>query len=252
MSILLSRIRLVRYVVECLLRNWYPGTVPCQMRTNGTYVGAGKRYAVRHADAPDCCRVTSLIVSIVTLQTALQVVWAVRHKYIGNTFFDASASKFFLQNVAKKKTPPSRRTGQTIAAKNSSSVGPDWTFQGVGKQEPDSTNRPQSFLDIQFECELGDVRGGEGSSLVSATLTNGVCVEADFVVSATGVLPITSVVSSEFKVKLLSTHALEVKLFGLSGYEICPSARSMPFVCVLPCLLLQNQPERARWGLVRR
>lgn len=90
-------------------------------------------------------------------------------------------------------------------------MGPDWIFQGVGKQERDSTTAriPQSFLDIQFECELGHVCDGEGSSPVSATLTNGVCVEADFVVSATGVMPITSVVSSEFEVKLSSTDIFQ-------------------------------------------
>lgn len=138
-----------------------------------------------------------------------QVVWAVRNKYIGNTFFDASASAFFLQNVAKKEITRSRVIGPTVAAKNSSSVGPGWTSQGVGKQPPDSSTAesPQSYLDIQFECELGDVRGGEGSWPVSATLTNGVCVEVDFVVSATGVTPITSVVSSEFKVKPFSIVA---------------------------------------------
>eukprot|EP00903_Cladosiphon_okamuranus_P013090 g12210.t1 len=141
------------------------------------------------------------LVHSLVLKKACQVVWAVRNKYIGNTFFDASASAFFLQNVAKKGITPSRGIGEEVVAKGSSSVGPDWIFQGVGKQHPNSTSArsPQSFLDIQFECELGDVRGGEGSSPVSVRLTNGVCVEADFVVSATGVTPGTSVVSSDFE-----------------------------------------------------
>lgn len=185
--------------------------------------------------APDCLCFSVLLGDF---SIAWQVVWAVRSKYVGNTFFDASASAFFLQNVAKKEILPSRGVGQTVAAKYSSSVGPDWTFQGVGKQQPDSpiARSPQPFLDIQFECELGDVRGGEGSSPVSATLTNGVCVEADFVVSATGVTPITSVASSEFQVKLF--QLLQLTTLKRLLARVCTRSAPWAFgtlMSVLPC-----------------
>lgn len=191
-------------VVPCHMRSWYVLWSWQPLRAS-----EGGYTQMSRADMPLTAVVASLCLSVVPFNPPGKVVWAVRNKYIGNTFFDASASAFFLQNVTKKEVRPSRGIGQTVAAKESSSVGPDWTFQGVGKQQPDPTSArsPQPFLDIQFECELGDVRGGEGSSPVLARLTNGVYVEADFVVSATGATPVTSVVSSEFEVKLFSRCA---------------------------------------------
>lgn len=130
-----------------------------------------------------------------------------RHSYVGNTFFDASASAFFLQNVTKEADPRSRSTTrleQSAAAVNSGSVGPDWvrTFERFATREPTSNaeRSSQPLLDIQFECELGGVCDGD-TLPVAATLTNGVRVDCDFVVSATGVVPTTSILPAEFEVR---------------------------------------------------
>ena len=71
--------------------------------------------------------------------------------------------------------------------------------------------RQRTLLDIHFECELDYVRDGEGSKgfdgadwPVSATLTNGVAVDCDFVISATGANPNTSALGDEFEVKSLT------------------------------------------------
>lgn len=134
-------------------------------------------------------------------------MWAVRHPYVGNTFFDASASAFFLQNVMKETGPRSRSTTRldhTAAAGKSGSVGPDWikAFERLATQEskPNTEGSSQPHLDIQFECELGEVRDGD-TWPVSALLTNGVRVDCDFVVSATGVVPTTSILPPEFEVR---------------------------------------------------
>lgn len=148
-----------------------------------------------------------------------------RNSYMGNTFFDASASAFFLQNSNEAATSGSTtqcepRTSresfgneQKVAAKISgASVGPNWvdSLKGVAADK-ELTGSRQPLLDVQFECELGDVcdararkdRGIDARWPVSATLTNGVVVDCDFVVSATGVQPNTSVVGSEFEVNSL-------------------------------------------------
>ncbi|CBJ28169.1 conserved unknown protein [Ectocarpus siliculosus] len=147
---------------------------------------------------------------------ACQVVWAVRNSYIGNTFFDASASAFFVQHVSTETTcsrsEPSAKTGTPTGVSDEksipkASVGPDWlktlaTQAGTSEEDRNTTSQ-NPLLDIQFECELGGIceRGEDSSDLypVSATLTNGRRVECDFVVSATGVRPNTGIISSDFK-----------------------------------------------------
>lgn len=69
--------------------------------------------------------------------------------------------------------------------------------------DPDDKAR----LDMQFECELDEISDGDsvedqsGTSWpVYATLTNGVVVGCDFIVSATGVRPNTGVLGADFKV----------------------------------------------------
>lgn len=145
-----------------------------------------------------------------------------RNSYIGNTFFDASASAFFLQNgnasarsgSTARCEPGTSRTsfanGKNFAPTTlGSSVGPDWvkTFQRAAADN-NLTGSGQPLLDIQFDCELSDVCNGhirEDIGIdyrwpVSATLTNGVVVGCDFIVSATGVQPNTGVVDPEFDV----------------------------------------------------
>lgn len=87
-----------------------------------------------------------------------------------------------------------------------------WTDRGSSTRQEDTEEcRQQPLLDIQFECELDDVRDGKGSEIdngphwpVSATLTNGVVVDCDFVISATGAKPNTNALGDQFEVKPLT------------------------------------------------
>lgn len=87
-----------------------------------------------------------------------------------------------------------------------------WTGRDSStSQEGTKSCRQQPLLDIQFECELANIRDGEGSTgsdgarwPVSATLTNRFVVDCDFVISATGVKPKTNVLGDDFEVRSLT------------------------------------------------
>lgn len=162
-----------------------------------------------------------------------------RNSYIGNTFFDASASAFFLQHVStetacsRSETSAEKGTTTGVSAENSipkASVGPDWlktlaTQAGTSEEEGNTTSQ-HPLLDIQFECELGGIgeRGKDSSDPypVSATLTNGRRVECDFVVSATGVRPNTSIISPDFKASEASTLAGSGGVWAKEMWNACP------------------------------
>lgn len=143
-----------------------------------------------------------------------------RDSYIGNTFFDASASAFFLQKewetvAAATQTEP-QSPGKTVGFSGASpgpSVGPDWCRalnvqdKSQGRDGDESEKSPRPLLDIQFGCEVEDVREEEHGDRcpVSARLTNGLIVKCDFMVSATGVQPNTSVVDADYQVISFST-----------------------------------------------
>ncbi|CAN0172913.1 unnamed protein product [Scytosiphon promiscuus] len=153
-----------------------------------------------------------LVHSLVSTRTC-KVVWAVRDSYIGNTFFDASASAFFLQQdwatvaaaIQLEQQSP-KKTVKVSSESSGPSVGPGWCSGLNIREEEDgggdeNEKRPRSLLDIQFECEVRDVCEGEHGDRhpVSATLTNGRIVDCDFIVSATGVQPNTSVLDAAFQ-----------------------------------------------------
>ncbi|CAM9410309.1 unnamed protein product, partial [Laminaria digitata] len=164
------------------------------------------------------------LVQALTSAQACQIVWAVRDAYVGNTFFDPNASAFLLPSLSaygksreapipSKNSPPSPPPSRA-AAFCGASLGPAWlktlniaAYRGSSTRQEDTEEcRQQPLLDIQFECELDDVRDGKGSEIndgphwpVSATLTNGVVVDCDFVISATGAKPNTNALGDQFE-----------------------------------------------------
>lgn len=79
----------------------------------------------------------------VSVRTAMQletceVVWVMRHKFLGNTFFDASASRFFLEGKAlgAGATCVARRTspGNTCCPAGERSTGAGRGTDAVGGQ----------------------------------------------------------------------------------------------------------------------
>lgn len=157
-----------------------------------------------------------------------EVIWAVKDKAIGNTFFDAGAAQFLIpsleadkpERVAPCKRPrytteePAPGAAQTFTAdKNArrqgscsteagSALGPDW-HEGLALRGAEQVSRRVS---LEYQCEVEKIFTSAellnspqqtlrpenvGSWPVYIQLTNGKTFGCDFVVSATGVVPNT-------------------------------------------------------------
>lgn len=157
-----------------------------------------------------------------------EVIWAVKDKAIGNTFFDAGAAQFLVPSLEADKpeaAAPCKRTrytteeaapgaAQTFTADKSSrrlgsgpteagsALGPDW-HEGIALRGAQQVSRRVS---VEYQCEVERIFTSEellnspqqtpraesvGSWPVYVQLTNGKTFGCDFVVSATGVVPNT-------------------------------------------------------------
>ncbi|XP_068573018.1 pyridine nucleotide-disulfide oxidoreductase domain-containing protein 1 isoform X3 [Cebidichthys violaceus] len=155
-----------------------------------------------------------------------EVIWAVKDKAIGNTFFDAGAAQFLIPSLEvdkPEKAAPCNRprytteeTGpgasQTFTADTNaqrhgsgpteagSALGPDW-HEGIVLRGAEQLSRRVS---LEYQCEVEKIftsaellnspqqtlrPENEGSWPVYIKLTNGKTFGCDFVVSATGVVP---------------------------------------------------------------
>lgn len=157
-----------------------------------------------------------------------EVIWAVKDKAIGNTFFDAGAAQFLIpsleadkpERAAPCKRPrytteePESGGSQTFTADRNtrggssgppepgSALGPDW-HEGIALRGAEQVSRRVS---VEYQCEVEKIFTSEellnspqqtlrpedgGSWPVYIQLTNGKTFGCDFVVSATGVVPNT-------------------------------------------------------------
>ncbi|XP_044199892.1 pyridine nucleotide-disulfide oxidoreductase domain-containing protein 1 isoform X1 [Thunnus albacares] len=157
-----------------------------------------------------------------------EVIWAVKDKAIGNTFFDAGAAQFLIPSLEAdkpEKAVPCKRTrytteeptagaSQTFTADRNlrgrgsgptepgSALGPDW-HEGIVLQGAEQVSRRVS---VEYQCEVEKIFTSEellnspqqtlrpetvGTWPVYIKLTNGKTFGCDFVVSATGVVPNT-------------------------------------------------------------
>ncbi|XP_029681642.1 pyridine nucleotide-disulfide oxidoreductase domain-containing protein 1 isoform X1 [Takifugu rubripes] len=150
-----------------------------------------------------------------------EVVWAVKDKAIGNSFFDAGAAQFLIPALGTNKPEravPCKRSRYTTeepapwgtqvftadgkAQRHScgpteagSALGPDW-HEGLVLQGAEQV--PRRVL-LEYECEVEKilpleepVQPESGDSWpLHVQLTNGKTFGCDFVVSATGVVPNT-------------------------------------------------------------
>ncbi|XP_044133987.1 pyridine nucleotide-disulfide oxidoreductase domain-containing protein 1 [Bufo gargarizans] len=148
-----------------------------------------------------------------------EVVWAIKDKSIGNTFFDAGAAEFLIPqlNSEKPQTPLTCRrmkyTTEGGAGQEDSwlgsALGPDW-HEGMNLKACQEISR---CVHIEAECEVQRIllhqdfkalnipslpvsRGMKDGATsdpadwpVYAELTNGKIYGCDFIVSATGVFP---------------------------------------------------------------
>ncbi|XP_042326799.1 pyridine nucleotide-disulfide oxidoreductase domain-containing protein 1 [Sceloporus undulatus] len=155
-----------------------------------------------------------------------EVIWAIKDKAIGNTFFDAGAAEFLIPKLSAEKPEPPlacKRTKYTTAeskmeeratagsGRTGSALGPDWHegMQLKGAKELShkvhiehlceikNTYLQEEFLQSQkvslaFPKAQQDKRNVETDEElwpVYVELTNGKIYGCDFIVSATGVLP---------------------------------------------------------------
>uniref|UniRef100_A0A1A8DQI6 Pyridine nucleotide-disulfide oxidoreductase domain-containing protein 1 n=1 Tax=Nothobranchius kadleci TaxID=1051664 RepID=A0A1A8DQI6_NOTKA len=151
-----------------------------------------------------------------------EVIWVVKDKAIGNTFFDAGAAQFLIPSLGADKpevSAPCRRTrytteepasggAQTFTADATprgqssgtvgpgSALGPDW-HQGIVLHGAEQVSRRVS---VEYQCEVKQIFTSEDQTLkpesvgswpVYIQLTNDKTLGCDFVVSATGVVPNT-------------------------------------------------------------
>uniref|UniRef100_A0A672HI95 Pyridine nucleotide-disulfide oxidoreductase domain-containing protein 1 n=1 Tax=Salarias fasciatus TaxID=181472 RepID=A0A672HI95_SALFA len=140
-----------------------------------------------------------------------EVIWAVKDKAIGNTFFDAGAAQFLIPSLEASKpevaapckrpryTTEDRAAGSlhTFTAESGSALGPDW-HEGIVLRGAEFSPLLSSFFfplcffplrRFSFLTSFPSV--SIGSWPVCILLTNGKTFGCDFVVSATGVVPNT-------------------------------------------------------------
>ncbi|KAL4612695.1 pyridine nucleotide-disulfide oxidoreductase domain-containing protein 1 [Arapaima gigas] len=156
-----------------------------------------------------------------------EVVWAVKDKAIGNTFFDAGAAQFLIPSLEADKPEragPFKRTRYTTedamarhtsadkgaGLAGGSALGPDW-HRGMSLRGAEQVSHK---VHVEYQCEVEKIstreeylqfqQGGQQSSTpgsepssdtglwpVYVRLTNGKTYGCDFIVSATGVIPNT-------------------------------------------------------------
>ncbi|XP_030642426.1 pyridine nucleotide-disulfide oxidoreductase domain-containing protein 1 isoform X2 [Chanos chanos] len=179
-----------------------------------------------------------------------EVIWAVKDKAIGNTFFDAGAAQFLIPSLEKekpKKSLPCKRARYTTETDSSShspkgssmsthsythiigsldsgepgsALGPDW-HEGINLRGADKVSHR---VHVEYQCEIQHIYSQEefllsplrsqkpnaGNWPVYIQLTNGKIYGCDFVVSATGVVPNTDVFLDGNNFELASDLGLRV------------------------------------------
>lgn len=162
-----------------------------------------------------------------------EVIWAIKDKAIGNTFFDAGAAQFLIPSLEAdkpEKAMPCKRarytTDKTTAATEGSkelgsALGPDW-HEGINLR---GTEEVSHRVHVEYECEIEKIYSQQdflqsplysqksqdlGAWPVYAHLTNGKTYGCDFIVSATGVVPNTEPFLKGNKFELAEDRGLRV------------------------------------------
>ncbi|XP_051911325.1 pyridine nucleotide-disulfide oxidoreductase domain-containing protein 1 isoform X3 [Hippocampus zosterae] len=156
-----------------------------------------------------------------------EVIWAVKDKAIGNTFFDAGAAQFLIPSLGADKPERAATCKRTRYTTDDPTDGEAQTFtsdrhmrgRGSGPTEPGSALGPDWHrglilkgaewasrrVSVEYQCEVKTIFTSEemlnsqsqtcgpdtGTWPVYVVLTNGKTFGCDLVVSATGVIPNT-------------------------------------------------------------
>ncbi|XP_035214077.1 pyridine nucleotide-disulfide oxidoreductase domain-containing protein 1-like [Stegodyphus dumicola] len=139
-----------------------------------------------------------------------EIIWAIKDRSVGATFFDAGAAQFFLpclNEIKQQESPVCKRIKYSVDGPPQgslcmgSSLGPDWSMYVNTKGKTKEARN----VHVEYECELKAMyerqdflnKGlkvnvldtDENKWPVFVELTNGSIFGCDFIVSATGVMP---------------------------------------------------------------
>ena len=175
------------------------------------------------------------------------VIWTIKDDYIGNTFFDVSASAFLLPELSATEaygsTFASNNARQTILQKQKSTQPATATDVETGQHK--SSHAPDVRLIIEFRTQVERISKHASDDTNSdidwplyVTLSNGKTYGCDFVVSATGVIPNTSFLGPEVNMLVgVSVNSLdslhELKMEDLLLIAICAHPFKMFMLLVM-------------------
>lgn len=141
----------------------------------------------------------------------VEVEWIVKDKHITATFVDPGAAEFFKSSLTTSADTPAQshtyRTHMKYKEDNKpgsgAALGPDWynnfKISGANSTTPKTVN-------IHYQCEIAEIsyKSEVAEYPVEIRLTNGEVVCCDIIVSATGVLPRTNIIT-DAELKISST-----------------------------------------------
>lgn len=126
----------------------------------------------------------------------IEIDWIIKDEHISSTFIDEGAAKFFESRLVDKescKQPKAiikrmRYTEEpSSTARKGAALGPDWhrLIDMSGRSTSSAEN-----IKFHFGTEIAQVsRSIDEQHSIVVELTNGVRIQSDFIISATGVLP---------------------------------------------------------------
>ncbi|KAB0798536.1 hypothetical protein PPYR_09529 [Photinus pyralis] len=120
----------------------------------------------------------------------VEVHWVIKDKHITATFVDPGAATFF-QDSLNQTTPESSAKQMRYkedGPKSGAALGPNWyqnleIYGALSKSLPDNIKIHYESEIIDLTCDLSNPHP------VKVTLSNGLVIDSDLVVSATGVVP---------------------------------------------------------------
>lgn len=156
----------------------------------------------------------------------VEIIWAIKDKHISATFVDPGAAKFF-QEQLKRGDKMTSQTSSSVKrlkytvdgssdlkdAPRGAALGPDWhaTFNIHG------IHADMRKVTVEYETEVKEISHradsrdlSNGSWAIYVHLTNGKIYGCDFVVSATGVVPNSSVFARSGELILADDGGIKV------------------------------------------
>lgn len=157
----------------------------------------------------------------------VEIIWAIKDKHISATFVDPGAAEFFQARLSKGEDKMTSQTSSAVKrlkytvsgssdlkdAPRGAALGPDWhvsySIHGIHTDMTHATVEYETEVkDISYKEDVKD--SNDESWPVYVHLTNGKIYGCDFIVSATGVIPNSSVFSRNDRLVLADDGGIKV------------------------------------------